>query len=110
MPGYIWLIVFLPVILLSACRDGEEAKGYDFPGDRARKRACIEEGGHWERAGMIGHACLFRTKDAGKSCTRATDCEGTCLADTRSCSAIRPMFGCYSMLDENGEKLEICVD
>ncbi|MEZ5716333.1 MAG: hypothetical protein R3D85_14950 [Paracoccaceae bacterium] len=54
--------------------------------------------------------CFRPTPDAGKSCRKASDCSGVCLADTRTCSTMSPMFGCYGFLDDEGREAEICVD
>ena len=45
-----------------------------------------------------------------RSCTKAGDCEGQCLADTKTCSKVSPIFGCYDYLDETGQVVGICVD
>lgn len=36
-------------------------------------------------------------------------CRGLCLADSRTCSAVRPFFGCHER-DENGQIQVICID
>lgn len=84
---------------------------------RAEKAACENSNGDWRKGGLAGaQMCFQRTNDAGKSCTKATECEGVCVAgllgDTSSgqCSAEDTLFGCYVFFDETGEKKEICVD
>ena len=48
------------------------------------------------------HSCITPTRDAGKSCRKAGDCEGLCLARSRTCAPIEPLFGCNAVLQEDG--------
>lgn len=60
--------------------------------------------------GMAGPTCAKPTPDAGKSCTKASDCSGACMADSMTCSTISPQFGCYDIVMEDGQKVGLCVD
>lgn len=60
--------------------------------------------------GMAGPICAKPTSDAGKACTKASDCAGACLAETMTCSTMTPMFGCYEVVMEDGQKVGLCVD
>ena len=60
--------------------------------------------------GMAGPTCAKPTPDAGKACTKASDCSGTCLGETMTCSTMTPMFGCYEVVMEDGQKVGLCVD
>ncbi|TXI00683.1 MAG: hypothetical protein E6Q73_08335 [Pseudorhodobacter sp.] len=72
---------------------------------------CLKKGGVWATAGKSGaKACVKRTKDAGKSCTKQTQCEGFCLARSRSCAPITPMFGCTDILQADGREVTLCLD
>lgn len=69
------------------------------------------KGGKVGRGGLLpDEVCFLPEPDAGKTCTKKTDCEGMCLADTRTCSPVTPMFGCFEFLDETGQKVGICID
>ena len=87
-----------------------------LPGDppaaqmRQERAECEAKGGEYAQAGLFGHACYLPTEDAGKSCAAAGDCQGICYADTRQCSPVTPEFGCIAMLDEDGQRMEICID
>lgn len=73
--------------------------------------ACRKKGGTWARAGKAaGKTCLQPTRDAGKSCRRQSDCEGLCLARSRSCAPIKPMFGCNAILQDDGREVTLCID
>ncbi|WP_435256495.1 hypothetical protein ACSBLW_10050 [Thioclava sp. FR2] len=94
------LAVFL---LLASCvmpvtKDGQPVSRLD----------CVAKGG--SVSGMHGQACVMPTADAGKSCSRASDCSGVCMAETRTCSAKDAVFGCYSFLNEKGEVVSLCAD
>lgn len=73
--------------------------------------ACLEASGRWERAGLAWQPqCILPTPDAGEACETAADCTGYCLADTRTCSAETPLFGCIPMLDLDGAAVTLCID
>ena len=55
-------------------------------------------------------ALLVRTRDGGKSCKRERDCEGLCLARSRTCAPIQPLFGCNDILQDNGVMVTLCID
>jgi hypothetical protein len=72
--------------------------------------ACEKRGGTYATvAGSTVHACVRKTKDAGKSCRKEGDCEGACLARSRTCSPITPLFGCQQVLQQDGREVTECV-
>ena len=72
---------------------------------------CLKAGHAWASTGTGGAmACVKRTKDGGKACTRQTQCEGYCLARSRSCAPITPMFGCNDILQADGSEATLCLD
>jgi len=78
---------------------------------KAERAECLMKGGSTGRGGLFpDEVCFLPEPDAGKACTKKTDCEGLCLADTRTCSPVTPMFGCFEFLDETGQKVGICID
>ncbi|MDQ2095690.1 hypothetical protein NOI20_16350 [Rhodobacteraceae bacterium 10Alg 79] len=81
----------------------------------AKGEACLAEGGRPGRGGLWPDmVCFHDNEDAGKACTRASECTGVCVVQYPSgngqCSAVRPMFGCYEFFDDEGEKAQICTD
>lgn len=60
--------------------------------------------------GMAGPTCAKPTPDAGKACTKASDCSGACMAETMTCSTVTPLFGCFETVMEDGQKIGLCVD
>jgi len=77
----------------------------------AERATCEASGGTVGTGGMLGaEQCFKPLPDAGKACSTASDCEGMCMADTLTCQAITPQFGCFEFLDETGQKVGLCVD
>lgn len=72
---------------------------------------CEKSGGQWAAAGDSGASlCVRRTKDAGKRCSRKTDCQGQCLARSESCSPIDPMIGCNDVFEKDGRMVTLCLN
>ena len=77
----------------------------------ASQIACEEDGGRWARAGdSIAMTCVRTTRDAGKRCDSKTDCDGECLARSRTCSPIKPLYGCNPVLMDNGAEVTLCIE
>lgn len=73
--------------------------------------ACERKGGTWASAGIAGlKACIRPTRDGGKQCRRESDCEGLCLARSRTCAPITPLFGCNDILQDDGRQVTLCID
>ena len=104
------LILVCGLLALSACQEDPAMGGKTRSEIRAEQKQCDADGGRYEPAGMFGKACIFDTNDAGKSCKTGKDCEGVCFGDTHTCSAASPVFGCFSMVEDSGEVVEICID
>ncbi len=73
------------------------------------EESCLQKGGQVVN-GLVGPSCGMPTPDAGKSCKKASDCSGSCLGETMTCSKITPQFGCYQVVMEDGQKIGLCVD
>jgi hypothetical protein len=95
------LALCLTLIGLAACQPdagpGGVVEGGDCPGGTVVH-------------GMAGPTCAKPTPDAGKACKKASDCSGHCMADSMTCSALTPQFGCFDMRTEDGQKVGLCVD
>ncbi|MEN9408842.1 MAG: hypothetical protein RL216_816 [Pseudomonadota bacterium] len=77
----------------------------------ASQMACEDDGGTWVRSGESGlQTCILRTRDGGKRCDSRDDCDGECLARSRSCSPIKPLFGCNAVLMDTGAEVTLCID
>lgn len=73
--------------------------------------ACEKDRGTWARAGAGGGmACVYQTRDGGKGCDSKDDCQGECLARSRTCSPIQPLFGCNAVLLDTGAEVTLCLD
>lgn len=90
---------------------GELAEPPPAPALSPEAQACVKRGGRWVGTGASGlMACVRITRDAGKSCRRQGDCQGYCLARSRTCAPYTPLFGCNDVLGPNGERTTICLD
>lgn len=72
--------------------------------------ACEKKKGNWVKAGSVLFACVYNTKDSGKSCKRGTQCEGDCLARSGTCAPFRPLLGCNEILQDDGTRATQCLE
>lgn len=99
------------LLALAACVEQPPAPPVSKPLSDADRAECLMQGGKVGRGGLLPDEVCFRTEpDAGKACSKKTDCAGMCLAETRTCSKVSPMFGCFEFLDETGQTVGICID
>ncbi|TYB84508.1 hypothetical protein [Oceaniovalibus sp. ACAM 378] len=86
-------------------------KGYDPRAIEREQAACTARGGRWGQGGIGGRfACYTDTRDGGRICRAAGDCEGLCLARSQSCAPVTPLFGCNEVLTQSGQAATICID
>lgn len=77
----------------------------------AQEMACRNRGGIWGKAGRLNAmACFQQTKDGGASCSKESDCTTQCLARSRTCAPIWPIFGCSEVLQRDGRLVTLCLD
>lgn len=72
--------------------------------------ACERRGGQYANTPSGGNFCVRRTRDAGKACSRQSQCESLCLARSRSCAPITPVFGCNDIFQDDGRRVTLCLD
>lgn len=105
------VIVAMLVFALAGCQDDTAPGPAHYDLFAAQQAACVSRGGQFARAGMAGgYTCFHTPRDAGQMCAKASDCESACLARTRSCAPITPIFGCFDVLGESGRPARLCVD
>lgn len=81
------------------------------PAPPPEQLACEAKGGIWSATGASPlRTCLQPTRDAGKSCRKQSDCDGLCLARSRTCAPVKPLFGCNPILQEDGTEATLCID
>ncbi|WP_102226072.1 hypothetical protein [Acidimangrovimonas sediminis] len=71
---------------------------------------CLASGGVWSHEDGKARVCIHYTKDAGKICTRSSECDGACLARSGTCSPVKPLLGCQSILTDSGMRMTQCVN
>lgn len=98
-------------------------------GIAAETIACGARGGKMDYRGRrIEPVCVIQTKDAGKTCSASTACEGQCVIDidkakddawrsiavgaaaTGVCSAEELHFGCYIPIEAGAARHPVCAD
>jgi len=113
------MVKLLPVLViglgLAACKPEQPPldsglAGYDPHMAETQRAACDAKGGRYGPGGKSGLVCYLTTRDGNQSCSKATDCEGLCLAPSRSCAPVQPLLGCNEILDEQGTRSTICID
>jgi len=108
------LIAALVLLLaaLTGCQPEEAPSEGPVPGAFVQQqKACEDRGGRWGRGGVAGfYVCYETTRDAGRSCSAGTQCEGLCLARSRTCTPVQPLYGCHDILMDNGSRGAICID
>lgn len=99
---------------LAACQQENDPpdlglEGFDPHMVENERAACTARGGRFGKGGLSGGFFCFETpKDANKHCTKASDCEGECLARSLSCSPVIPLVGCNEVLTITGSKSTLC--
>jgi hypothetical protein len=108
-------VLLIAALVLAGCQQ-DAGDGSDLPavGEAAveqARQACERKGGRFGPAGRSqSMVCFTIPRDAGKACERSTDCSSTCLARSRTCAPVTPMFGCNEILNEDGARLTQCID
>ncbi len=73
--------------------------------------ACERMGGRWSSLGnAMTRTCVQPTRDAGKSCTRETQCESQCLARSGTCAPFKPLLGCNEVFQKDGARVTLCIE
>lgn len=73
--------------------------------------ACEKKGNKWFKIGDGNKfGCVKQTKDAGKRCERESQCDGVCLARSKTCSPFKPLYGCNEILQDNGARVTLCLE
>lgn len=109
------IIIFASVLVLAGCQedgDTDQVWQSEFPDLlREQREACERQGGRWGAApGKTSYVCFEDLRDALKPCASSSDCDGLCLARSRSCSPIKPFFGCHEVLNSNGVQQTLCIE
>jgi hypothetical protein len=105
------LALMLALLALASCKPGAAP---DLPpvgaaAVEAQRAACEARGGNFRALGASVSFCQRQTGDAGKACAGARDCEGVCLARSRSCAPLAPLPGCNEVLASGGQVVTECL-
>lgn len=106
------LIFAFLALALAACQPADS----DLPlvGDAlvsSQQATCEADGGRWGTGTNDSTFVCYRTPaDAGDICSVASDCEGLCLARSRTCAPVVPLFGCNEVLGRLGARTTLCIE
>lgn len=75
-----------------------------------QRAACARDGGRLTARGGELFVCVHQTRDGGRQCIAAAECEGVCLARSRSCAPLRPLLGCQQVFTLPGRRETLCTD
>ena len=109
------LAIFAVLLVLAGCQQDEPnpdtgLAGYDPNNLQIQRDACIDRGGRFGKGGLSGSfVCYENTRDANQTCSKGSDCEGFCLARSRSCAPVKPFFGCNDVLTNSGAQSTVCI-
>ena len=102
------------VLVLGSCQEDGVASVPDatpVPAMVTEARTqCERDGGTWALRGSALFTCYRPTRDANQSCSAGTDCEGLCLARSRTCAPVTPFLGCHEVLTDGGTRATRCVN
>ncbi|PRY24917.1 hypothetical protein CLV78_10290 [Aliiruegeria haliotis] len=102
--------------ILSGCLPAEkEDPAPILPGTpeavQQAEASCTARGGYLAtRPGGALRVCTITPRDANQACTTGADCEGLCLARSKTCAPAVPLFGCHEVIMDNGQLATNCLD
>ena len=82
----------------------------DPPMMALERAACLRTGGNLMLRGGGLYACVHATRDAGRRCDAASDCQGLCLARSGTCAPFTPLYGCQEVFTAPGHRETLCID
>ena len=107
------LAAALAALALAGCRETPPPAPLSAVGlgPAAIEAACVSGGGRMGAIpGSTARVCYRDLGDGGDFCASADDCEGMCLARSRTCAPVSPLFGCHEILTASGQRATRCVD
>jgi hypothetical protein len=105
--------VCLCSLALAACQEDVPSESESGIPDilAGQRAACAKQGGEFGQApNGVTFVCYRTLPDANRTCTTSRDCEGLCLARSRTCSPVEPMFGCHEVISSSGLRQTLCTE
>ena len=107
-------VVFLGLMLAGCQEDAGDSGDVATPVPdilAPQKAACEKDGGRWGKVpNRETFTCYRLTTDANKTCASKRDCDGLCLARSRTCAPQVPFFGCHEVLSASGIRQTLCIE
>ncbi|MEM7718683.1 MAG: hypothetical protein AAF222_05725 [Pseudomonadota bacterium] len=109
------MTVLTLVVALTGCEEGEAGASSDDASLNVivspQQAQCERTGGRWGAVpNTVTSTCFRMTRDANQPCATARDCDGLCLARSRTCAPQTPLFGCHEILSANGSRQTLCTE
>ena len=112
--GRVLAALFLLVALVACDEDSPETTETQsiFPDiQKTEREACERRGGRWgTAANRVSFVCYRTLSDANQSCRTERDCQGFCLARSRTCSPVEPFYGCHQVISQSGLLQTVCIE
>lgn len=105
--------VFLVSSALTACQEDTSGDSDGSVPDllAEQRAACEKQGGRYGMtANGVTFTCFRPMSDANQPCATERDCDGLCLARSRTCSPIEPFYGCHEVLSSSGIRQTLCIE
>jgi len=107
-----YAMAVLALLAVAGCEEEEVRPPTVDPAitDQAQSQ-CLADGGQWlPRADSGANFCQRFTTDGGQACRTRDDCSTQCLARSKTCAPVEPMFGCNEVIASNGLVSTLCVE
>ena len=107
---------------------GKKEENIKVEEENKDKEECIKKGGDWRRHGLSRvESCNLPTSDAGKECSDASECGGSCIAELSEednkklsqdgivytkgkCTAWEQTYGCHAFVIDGKVQGILCAD
>lgn len=75
-----------------------------------QRHLCERAGGRLAQRAPGIFACIHPTRDGGRHCDEASDCEGLCLARSGTCAPFAPLYGCQEVFTLRDRRETLCTE
>ncbi|MDV7144225.1 hypothetical protein R3X27_16185 [Tropicimonas sp. TH_r6] len=109
------IVLLASLLVLAACNPLDRVPEPTAPPGSAaffeeQRAICEARGGTFvDSESRPTKICFVTPKDAGEGCSQRSDCEGECLARSRSCAPVIPLVGCHEVLMSGGMPATVCL-
>lgn len=80
------------------------------PAPTAAQLSCEKGGGTFAKTTAGVFVCAQLTGEGQKTCAGPQDCQGECLARSRTCAPMTPLVGCHDLITRSGGVANVCLN